>query len=127
MDFGLKFGREMTPGTILLFYGDLAAGKTTLIKGIVAGYTGSSIDEVSSPTYSYLHIYEEKKRAYHFDLYRLNGCDEFLSMGFDEFFYKNDVCLIEWAERIHPLLPLPNAMTITLEHISEDKRKISIE
>lgn len=129
--FGASFAKELilgnVSGNIIAFFGDLATGKTTLIKGIVAGYTGCSLDEISSPTYSYLHIYGSLAKIYHFDLYRLPDSSEFLSMGFDEFFFKEGICLIEWAEKIEDILSSFSVIRVTLEHVGPESRRINIE
>ena len=122
MQYGVELGRTLQTNEILCFYGELGAGKTTLIKGIVSGYTDHPIDEVSSPTFTYLHIYDN---VFHFDLYRLKGPTQFLEMGFDEYFQAGGVCLIEWPERIADILPDHRAIRLfdegpTTRRIDED-------
>lgn len=128
--FGRKFARSLGPGAILCFFGDLAAGKTTLIKGIVEELTGLSSDQVSSPTFTYLHIYPGPAiHVYHFDLYRLRDEEEFLAMGFEEILRAQGdakgVCCLEWSERITALLP-PDVIRITLSHLGENRRSIEV-
>jgi tRNA threonylcarbamoyladenosine biosynthesis protein TsaE len=126
---GVDLGLKAKPNTVFCLFGDLGAGKTTLIKGIVEGVTGISHAEVNSPTFLYLNQYipkEQKKSVvYHFDLYRLKGCQEFLSMGFEEYLFAGGVACIEWSERIEEILP---TSTIQIHLVAEDleKRKISI-
>lgn len=124
MEIGCQLGSLLPTNSVLCFFGDLAAGKTTLIKGIAAGACCAT--HVSSPTFTYLNIYEGQKKIYHFDLYRLRDVDEFLSMGFDEFLTAGGICCIEWSERIAPLLPT-DCVQIALEHISEAVRNITIK
>lgn len=124
-EIGLNLGRTISAPLVICFFGELAAGKTTLIKGIVAGAAQLDPSQVQSPTFSYLHLYEGEKKVYHFDLYRLRDIDEFLSMGFDEYLEKDGICCIEWSERIADYLPF-NCLKITLKHISEDERLITI-
>lgn len=121
---GEEFGQAVSPPAVIAFYGDLGAGKTTFIKGLVCGAALVSSREVNSPTFTYLNIYIGTKEIYHFDLYRLNGGDDFLSMGFDEYFNKG-ICCIEWAERIPDLLP-PGSIHIHIQSLGETKRKITI-
>ena len=97
---GTEFGKRLLPDSVVCFFGDLGAGKTTFIKGVVAGASGISGEEVSSPTFTYLNIYRGSKTLYHFDLYRLRNTNEFLSMGFDEMFDAGGICCIEWAEKL---------------------------
>src|SRR5262245_49283906 len=84
--FGYALGQTLPSHSVICLYGELAAGKTTLIKGIAAGAAGIDPAHVQSPTFTYLNIYEGRQKIYHFDLYRLKDVDEFLSMGFVEFF-----------------------------------------
>jgi tRNA threonylcarbamoyladenosine biosynthesis protein TsaE len=113
------------PSVISLF-GELAAGKTTFIKGLVSGASQIDPSHIQSPTFTYLHIYEGQKTVYHFDLYRLRDIDEFLSMGFDEYFESNGICCMEWSERIAPYLP-SDRVSILLEHVDQNSRSITIE
>ncbi len=122
-----QFATTLPKGSVVAFYGDLAAGKTTFIKSLAAFLADISENEVTSPTFVYLNIYPYKDSAiYHFDLYRLNSESEFLAMGFQEYFDSQGICLIEWSERIENLLP-DSCIKITLSYIGEDKRKIEIE
>ncbi len=134
-DLAYDFGKQLPPNTVLCFYGELGAGKTTFIKGLTAGALGTGGDEVNSPTFNYLNIYKTPqnlvkthkgvKALYHFDLYRLTDADEFLSMGFDETFDAGGICCIEWAERLTPI-EIPNAKTVAMTHLSDDSRAIEI-
>lgn len=126
MDVGVQIGKDLKPGSILCLRGDLAAGKTTLIKGIARGFADFHEDGVNSPTFVYLNIYEGKRTVYHFDLYRLNDPDEFVRMGFDEYLFTEGVCCIEWSERIAPILPSFDYL-IELKHLGDMKRKIEIQ
>ena len=122
---GVSLGERLPPNSVVCFRGDLGAGKTTFIKGVVAGATGSSHELVTSPTFVYLNIYEGKKSVYHFDLYRLRDADEFLSMGFEEMFFLGGICCIEWSERIVPLLPA-NRTEVAMTHAGEHTREIVV-
>ena len=122
---GHTFGQTLPNNSVVCFFGDLAAGKTTFIKGLVEGITKKSKDEVISPTFVYLNIYPGNPTVYHFDLYRLRDADEFLSMGFDELFFAQGICCIEWSERINALLP-SNAIRIELKHQGINTRRITI-
>ncbi len=125
-EWGVALSQQLSPNTVVCLFGDLGAGKTTFIQGLVAGVTGVSPDLVNSPTFVYLNIYEGRRSVYHFDLYRLKDAEEFLSMGFDDFFYAGGICCVEWAERIMPLLP-EDCITVHLNHIDEQKRHIEIK
>jgi tRNA threonylcarbamoyladenosine biosynthesis protein TsaE len=123
---GRKLGEVLPVPSVVSFFGELGAGKTTFIKGLVCGAAQIEPSAVQSPTFTFLHIYEGQKRVFHFDLYRLRDADEFLSMGFDEYFDAEGICCIEWSERIVHCLPMPR-VAITLEHVHNDQRRITIE
>lgn len=122
---GRKLGEELKVPSVVCLFGELAAGKTTFIKGLVHGATQMDPSVVQSPTFTYLHIYEGQKTVYHFDLYRLRDIDEFLSMGFDEYFEADGICCVEWSERIASYLP-SNCLFVFLAHVQEDQRLITI-
>lgn len=89
---------------IFLFYGDMGAGKTTLIKSLCAELGVN--DEVTSPTFSIVNEYEGTGGpVYHFDFYRLKSQDEALDMGYEEYFFSENYCFIEWPEKIAGLIP----------------------
>lgn len=122
---GQQLAQGLEPGTVLCFFGDLAAGKTTLIKGLASSATGCSPDAVSSPTFVYLNIYEGVQTVYHFDLYRLKSAEEFLEMGFDEMLFSEGITCIEWSERITSLLP-HHVIPIKIAHRGGDSRHITV-
>ncbi|MCY3974394.1 MAG: tRNA (adenosine(37)-N6)-threonylcarbamoyltransferase complex ATPase subunit type 1 TsaE [Simkaniaceae bacterium] len=114
------------PGAVFCFSGPPGAGKTTLIKTLVAKTTGIDETEVTSPTFTYLHIYEGSDlTCFHFDLYRCADHVDFLAGGFDEYFDAGGICCIEWAERIAPLIP-EGAVRIDISHENERTREVRI-
>ena len=110
---------------ILLFYGEMGVGKTTLIKEIIKQLDVD--DVVTSPTFSLVNEYQSNtgKNIYHFDFYRIENEEEALDIGIDEYFYSNAWCLIEWPERIKNLLPL-NAVEIHLSLNDDESRRIEV-
>jgi tRNA threonylcarbamoyladenosine biosynthesis protein TsaE len=99
---------------VIALYGELGAGKTSLVKGIAQGLEIQ--EHVTSPTFTLIQEYQGKLPMYHFDCYRLNSIEEFSQLGPDEYFFGKGVCLIEWAEKIEPLLP-PNRISIRIDYI----------
>jgi tRNA threonylcarbamoyladenosine biosynthesis protein TsaE len=111
---------------ILLFVGEMAAGKTTLIKEIcrLAGVE----EPVSSPTYALVNEYARHngQTLFHFDFYRLNQISEAQDMGATEYFDSGNICLIEWPEIISPLLP-DHFVTVTIEKGAGEARTITLK
>jgi tRNA threonylcarbamoyladenosine biosynthesis protein TsaE len=125
MLLGKKLGNRLPANSVVCFFGDLGAGKTTFIKGLASAAAECDYEDVNSPTFVYLNIYEGIKKIFHFDLYRLKGHEDFLGMGFDEYLYAGGICCIEWSERIQSFLP-EDCLKVSMVHIGESRRKISI-
>ncbi|MFY9285605.1 MAG: tRNA (adenosine(37)-N6)-threonylcarbamoyltransferase complex ATPase subunit type 1 TsaE [Tissierellaceae bacterium] len=102
-DFGIKLGKLLEPGDIVCLNGELGAGKTTMTKSIGIGL---GVEEyITSPTFTLINQYRGRMPVYHFDVYRLENVEELYDLGFDEYFFGNGVCIIEWAEKIEKMLP----------------------
>ena len=100
---------------VVLFYGEMGVGKTTLIKEIVKQL--GVLDTVTSPTFSLVNEYHTKndEKVYHFDFYRIEKEEEAMDMGIEEYFYSNNWCLVEWPNKVENLLPLKSvSISITL-------------
>ena len=109
---------------IFVFYGEMAAGKTTFIKAICAELGVE--DTVSSPTFSIVNEYDGNgQRIYHFDFYRIKTIQEAFDIGYEEYFYSGEICLIEWPEKVEELLP-EQYVKVEITTIDLDKRKLSI-
>lgn len=108
--FGKRFASKLVANDIVALHGDLGAGKTTFVQGLLQGLNVS--DVAQSPTFTYLQVYGN---VYHFDLYRLKEERDFILLGFEEFFDAGGIVVIEWPERIPSLLP-PKAYRIELQH-----------
>ncbi len=110
---------------ILLFYGEMGVGKTTLIKEIVKQLEVDDI--VTSPTFSLVNEYQSRKgeTIYHFDFYRIENEEEAMDIGFDDYFYSNSWCLVEWPENVKNLVPL-NAVEIHLSINDDETRSIKM-
>jgi len=122
---GQNLGKTLPSNTIVAFFGDLGAGKTTFIRGLVSGAGSSHAKEVTSPTFNLLHIYPGNKPVYHFDLYRLPRKEEFFAAGFEEYFSLGGICCIEWAEKMEELLP-STAVKIHFSYLEEGSREIKV-
>jgi tRNA threonylcarbamoyladenosine biosynthesis protein TsaE len=110
---------------IFLFYGDMGAGKTTLIKTLCS-YLGT-VDAVTSPTFSIVNEYRAAtEKIYHFDFYRLKDQTEALDMGYEEYFYAGAYCFVEWPEKIPDLLP-PHYTNVRIKVLNDGSRQINIE
>lgn len=113
------------PNKVLLFNGEMGAGKTTFIKQLCK--TLGVTEVTSSPTFSLVNEYEttDNQIIYHFDFYRLKKETEALDMGVDDYLYSGHWCFIEWAENIANLLP-ENYSTITIEVLPDEKRLLKL-
>lgn len=109
---GEKMGREAKAGQIFCLSGELGVGKTVFTKGFAKGM---NIGEyVTSPTFAIVNVYEGRLPLYHFDVYRISCEEEMEDTGYEEYFYGNGVCLVEWAELVQGLIPR-DAVWITVE------------
>jgi tRNA threonylcarbamoyladenosine biosynthesis protein TsaE len=100
---GARIGRACAAGTVIALRGGLAAGKTTLAKGIARGL--GIEEEITSPTFTLLNEYSGRLPFYHMDAYRLSGSEDFRALGSDEALYGEGVCAVEWSERVDDALP----------------------
>ena len=118
--------RSLGGRTIVAFRGEMGAGKTTLIREIAARL--GSDDVVTSPTFAIINQYAaaEGRTLYHFDFYRIDRLEEAYDFGYEEYFYSGDLCLVEWPEKIEPLLP-ENTMNVRITALSEQERRIEID
>ncbi|MCX7661900.1 MAG: tRNA (adenosine(37)-N6)-threonylcarbamoyltransferase complex ATPase subunit type 1 TsaE [Candidatus Omnitrophica bacterium] len=124
INLGRKISRYLKGGEIICLFGEMGAGKTTLIYGIAQGL-GIKKEYIISPSFVFLRQYRGEKILNHFDLYRLKSTEEICDLGYEEFFYSEAITVIEWAEKLGSLLP-KEFLRIILEHLSENKRIIRI-
>ena len=118
----IVFGDE---AKIFLFYGEMGAGKTTLIKSLCKNL--GTQETVTSPTFSIVNEYRgTNSKIYHFDFYRLKNQTEALDMGYEEYFYSGDYCFIEWPERIADLLP-PHYIRVDIQVLDDNERLLTFD
>ena len=125
---GEKLGREAAAGQVYTLTGDLGVGKTVFTQGFARGLGVK--EHVNSPTFTFVQEYGEGRLPfYHFDVYRIGDIEEMDEIGYEDYFYGEGVCLIEWAELIEELLP-ENRIAVRIEKDLEkgfDYRKITVE
>lgn len=126
-ELGKKIGENAKAGQIYTLTGDLGVGKTVFTQGLAAGL--GITEPVNSPTFTIVQMYEGGRLPfYHFDVYRIGDIEEMEEIGYEDCFYGEGVCLIEWADLIQEILP-PNVIAIEIEKNLEkgfDYRKITI-
>lgn len=125
---GRKIGMNAKPGQIYTLTGDLGVGKTVFTQGVAAGL--GITEPVNSPTFTIIQEYEDGRLPfYHFDVYRIADLEEMEEIGYDDYFFGQGICLIEWAELIEEILP-EKRIEVTIEKDLDkgfEYRKITIE
>ncbi len=124
VSLGEKIGAALKKGDVIAMSGTLAAGKTTITKGIAKSL--GIKDEITSPTFCLVSEYEGKMPLYHMDVYRLEGPEDFETLGPDEMLYGNGVCIIEWSEKIRQCLP-KKTIFLDIKPLENSSREITIE
>ncbi len=124
MALGRRLAAHLGPGDVVALYGDLGAGKTHLVKGICAAL-GVPKALVTSPTFTLVNEYDGRDfPVYHVDVYRVRRVEELFELGYEEYFYGEGLCLIEWPEKVEALLPA-HTLRLRLDHLGADRRRIS--
>lgn len=125
---GIKIGQQASPGQVYTLEGDLGTGKTVFTQGVARGL--GITEPVSSPTFTIIQEYQEGRLPfYHFDVYRIGCIEEMDEIGYEDYFYGEGICLVEWANLVEEIIP-HNAISIQIEKDLEkdfDYRKITIE
>ncbi len=127
----IALGRDLVPllgpPKIVLLRGDLGAGKTTLVKGIAAGFQAASQEDVTSPTFTLVHEYRGPSATlYHIDLYRVDTPRELETLGLDDLMGDSSVLLIEWGEKF-PRFERERNVEIGLERVAENERRVTLK
>ena len=121
-----RFVEEMGDETVYAFYGEMGAGKTTFIRALATAL-GVEDDVANSPSFSIINEYRSDTTAeliYHFDLYRLDSMDEAMDIGVEDYFDSGALCLLEWPERIEPMLP-DDTVRVTITVNPDESRTIT--
>ena len=123
MSIGFEFSQEIKAGDIIAIEGEIGAGKTTFIKGILKGlgYKGN----VNSPTYTLINEYQADSKIIHIDCYREKNINRWIDIGFIDYLNDNNIIIIEWPEYIRKILP-SDTIDIYIKHIEESIREIKI-
>jgi len=122
--FAAAVAKKLCPGDVIAFNGGLGAGKTTFTRGLASILSPNAF--VSSPTFALVNDYGGKAPFYHFDMYRISDPDDLYFTGFYDYLENGGILAIEWSENIDYALP-ENTIRITLERISDNERKITVE
>ena len=120
-----KFIEAHPADRLFAFYGKMGSGKTTFIKALCDRL--QVIDYVTSPTFALINVYEteQSKEIYHFDFYRIKSMEELFDLGYEEYFFSDQYCFIEWPELIEPLLP-PNTVKVYISEVEGGSRIIEV-
>lgn len=110
---GFELGQKAKAGDIYCLSGDLGVGKTVFTRGFAKGL-GVEEEYITSPTFTIINEYDGRLNLYHFDVYRIGSIEEMDDTGYEEYFFGDGVCLIEWAELIEEIIP-PDAVWINIE------------
>jgi tRNA threonylcarbamoyladenosine biosynthesis protein TsaE len=121
-----ELARTLAPNSTIALHGNLGAGKTQFVRGLLVGLGGNP-RSVSSPTYVLLNVYDSGRLPlYHLDAYRVAGSVDFESIGFGELLEQGGVTVVEWADRVSELLPA-DTIHVRIEPIGEKRRRITID
>jgi tRNA threonylcarbamoyladenosine biosynthesis protein TsaE len=123
--WGREFAERLKAPVLVLLTGELGSGKTTLTKGIVAGLGAAAEDEVTSPTFTLVHVYGGAAKVYHGDLYRIENFHDFETLGLEDVFAAPAVMILEWSEKFPLESPWPQ-VRVRLEHVGGDSRRILV-
>lgn len=119
--FGLELAQKLKPGDVIALIGDLGTGKTTLTKSIAEGLGIS--DMITSPTFTIVQEYASGRLPlYHFDVYRLCDPEEMYELGYEEYFFGQGVCVIEWADLIMEIIP-EDSIFIRIEYGADSEER----
>ena len=120
-----KVAARLQPGDVILYRGEMGAGKTAFTKGLAEFF--QTEEEVTSPTFALVHEYPGRVPIFHFDLYRISDYDDLYAIGFFDYLGRGGILAVEWSENIPELEnELENVVSISIEKLGENERKITV-
>jgi tRNA threonylcarbamoyladenosine biosynthesis protein TsaE len=125
IELGRGLARRLRPPVLVLLSGDLGSGKTTLSKGIISGLGAAREEDVTSPTFTLVHLFHNSCKVYHVDLYRVEQAADLESLALEDALSEPAVVLIEWPDRFSLRTDWPK-VTVQLEHLEGDSRRITV-
>jgi tRNA threonylcarbamoyladenosine biosynthesis protein TsaE len=125
IELGRALARRLRPPVLVFLSGDLGSGKTTLSKGIISGLGAAREEDVTSPTFTLVHVFHNHSKVYHVDLYRIEQSADIESLGLEDALSEPAVVLIEWPERFSLRTDWPKII-VRLEHLQGDSRRIVV-
>ena len=125
IQWGREFAKRLKVPVLVLLTGELGTGKTTLTKGLVSGLGAANENDVTSPTFTLVHVYGKKAKVYHADLYRIESFHDFETLGLEDMFAAPAAAILEWSEKFPLPSPWPQ-VRVRLEHLGGDTRRISV-
>jgi tRNA threonylcarbamoyladenosine biosynthesis protein TsaE len=123
--WGRKFAKRLKAPVLVLLTGDLGTGKTTLTKGLVSGLGVANENDVTSPTFTLVHVYGKQAKVFHADLYRIESFQDFETLGLEDIFATPAVAILEWSEKFSLQSPWP-LTRVRLEHLGGNSRRITV-
>ncbi len=121
---GARLAKQLRPGDVVAYLGDLGAGKTAFTRGLARGL--GILEPVTSPTYTIVNEYQGRLPLFHFDMYRLSDAEELFDLGWEDYLARGGVCAVEWSENVAEALEDPITVTIEKDPAAEDTRRITI-
>ena len=125
IQWGREFANRLKPPVLVLLTGDLGTGKTTLTKGLVSGLGAANENDVTSPTFTLVHVYGKEAKVYHADLHRIETFHDFETLGLEDIFSSPAVAIVEWSEKFPLQSPWP-LIRVRLEHLGGNSRRITV-
>ncbi len=122
---GRELAAQLRPPVVVLLSGELGSGKTTLTKGIISGLGAGMEEEITSPTFTLVHVFHDHFKVYHVDLYRVEGFHDLETLALEDILAESAVVVVEWSEKLSLRTDWP-AVQVHLEHLEGDRRRITI-